>query len=191
MPLNKTVMGLRSMVKSEMNLSPLATLPVSQRLKRQVQILWKLHRFDSMQLTRMGDIAGSRAILPSRAEVDGVVKRIRNNWDLLGDVRDFRDEGAPSGYRAVHIIVKRDERLVEVQLRTPRQHEWAVAVERTGIRLGFSLKEGMGPADLREYFRLASLGMYLEDRGESPSTDFTAQFDQARDAVSHYFTGTG
>jgi len=76
-----------------------------------------------------------------------------------GRIRDTRDEPAESGYRAVHVIVVRDGRRIEIQLRMPREHEWAVAVERTGIRLGIGLKEGEGPDDLKEYFRLAGQGL--------------------------------
>lgn len=95
---------------------------------------------------------------------------------------------APSGYRAVHVLAVRDGRRIEIQLRTPREHEWAVAVERTGTRLGIPLKEGLGPADLRDYFRLASHGMYLEGRGETPDPAFLAEFNASRDAVRHYFS---
>ena len=83
-------------------------------------------------------------------------------WQVHGRVRDCRDEPAMSGYRAVHVIVMRDGRMIEIQLRDPKEHEWALAVERTGARSGIGLKEGEGPDDLKEYFRLASLGMYME-----------------------------
>jgi hypothetical protein len=85
------------------------------------------------------------------------------------------------------VIVIRDGRLIEVQLRDPREHEWAVAVERTGYRLGYGLKEGEGPADLREYFLLASLGMYMERIGETPAPEFAQAFDAARRRALRYF----
>jgi len=72
-------------------------------------------------------------------------------------------------------------------LRDPREHEWALAVERTGARLGIGLKEGEGPADLKEYFRLASLGMYMESLGERSDPQFDKAFDAARKAAIPYF----
>jgi hypothetical protein len=191
LPLNKTVMGLRSMVCSECPelKVPGARVPVAQRLKREVQIVNKLARFDSMDLWTMGDIGGCRTVLPSRQQVDGVLRRIRKNWNVHGRIRDYRDEPAASGYRAVHVMVIRDGRLIEVQLRDPREHEWAVAVERTGSRLGIGLKEGEGPDDLKEYFRLASLGMYVESRGEEPDPALTAAFRVAQERVSRYLRG--
>ena len=135
----------------------------------------------------MGDVGGCRAVLKGRDEVDGVVRRIRKNWDIHGKIRDTRDEPAPSGYRAVHVIVVREGRRIEVQLRDPREHEWALAVERTGTRLGIPLKEGEGPADLREYFRLASLGMYRDSLKMDVDPVLDAEFAEAREKVRRYF----
>lgn len=188
-PLNKTVNGLRSMVCGECPelKRPAARVPVAQRLKRLEQIVNKLVRLPRMQLWTMGDIGGCRAVLPSRDQVDGVLRRIRKNWDLHGRVRDYRDEPAESGYRAVHAIVVRDGRLIEIQLRDPREHAWALAVERTGSRLGIGLKEGEGPDDLKEYFRLVSQGIYMERTTASPDPDFLAAFDAAQRQVLPYF----
>lgn len=190
LPLKKTVMGLRSMVCSEVpELNRVGDrVPVAQRLKRREQIIKKLARLDTMQLWTMGDIGGCRAVLPTRQQVDGVLRRIRKQkWLLHGRIRDYRDEPADSGYRAVHIIVVRDGRMIEIQLREPQEHEWALAVERTGSRLGYGLKEGEGPDDLREYFRLASLGMHMDRIGETPTPEFVQTFDAARAVAVGYF----
>jgi putative GTP pyrophosphokinase len=188
-PLNKTVLGLRSMVRSEQPelKQPGARVPVVQRLKRRAQIINKLVRLEGSMLSNMGDIGGCRAVLAGRSEVDGVVRRIRKNWDIHGKIRDTRDEAAPSGYRAVHVIVVREGRRIEVQLRDPREHEWALAVERTGTRLGIGLKEGEGPPDLREYFRLASHGMYRDSLGMDRDPALDEQFAEAQEQVRHYF----
>ncbi|MGN6870285.1 MAG: hypothetical protein ACTHMY_17995 [Solirubrobacteraceae bacterium] len=188
-PLDKTVLGLRSMVRSEWPelKAPSSRVPVVQRLKRREQMIFKLVRFPDSKLSNMGDIGGCRAILRDWSQVDGVLRRIRRNWSVQGRVRDTRHEPAPSGYRGVHVIVVREGRRIEIQLRVPREHEWALAVERTGSRLGIPLKEGLGPADLKEYFRLASLGMYLEEIGADPPPDLDFAFETARARVAHYF----
>lgn len=80
----------------------------------------------------------------------------------------------------------REGRRIEIQLRTPFEHEWALAVERTGVRLGFGLKEGEGPADLLEYFRLASDGLYLESRGVDPDPAFMREFEATHRRVLPY-----
>jgi hypothetical protein len=74
-PLDKTVMGLRSMVSSE---SPELSrtgdrIPVAQRLKREEQIMRKFARFPDTRLSNMGDIGGCRAVLADRSRVDGVL----------------------------------------------------------------------------------------------------------------------
>lgn len=188
-PLNKTVAGLRSMVCSE---SPELgrvgmRIPVAQRLKREEQIMRKVVRFPHTRLSNMGDIGGCRAVLTDRSRVDGVIKRIKKNWHVHGRIRDTRDEPAESGYRTVHIIAVRDDRRIEIQLRTPREHEWAVAVERTGVRLGIGLKEGEGPDELNEYFRLAAQGLYLESQGIEPDPAFQREFEASRNKVRPYF----
>jgi putative GTP pyrophosphokinase len=188
-PLNKTVVGLRSMVRSEWPEldAPGSRIPVVQRLKRREQMIFKLTRLPASKLSNMGDIGGCRAILQDWRQVDGLVRRIRKNWNVQGRIRDTRHEPAPSGYRGVHVIVVREGRRIEIQLRVPREHEWALAVERTGNRLDIPLKEGLGPADLKEYFRLASLGMYLEEIGADPPPALEAEFEAARERVRHYF----
>jgi putative GTP pyrophosphokinase len=100
-PLTKTAMGLRSMVCTECGLERKGVrVPVAQRLKRREQIGRKLTRFQQMQLWTMGDIGGCRAVLPTRQHVDGVLRRIRKNWNVQGRVRDYRDEPTENGYRA-------------------------------------------------------------------------------------------
>jgi hypothetical protein len=79
-----------------------------------------------------------------------------------------------------------DGRRIEIPLRDPREQEWAVAVERTGARLGIGLKEGEGPDDLKEYFRLASLGMYRDSFGLELDPRFQAEFAAARERARKY-----
>jgi hypothetical protein len=169
LPLKKTVMGLRSMVSSECPelKQKGARVPVAQRLKRSEQIINKLVRLNAMNLWTMGDVGGCRAVLPARQQVDGVLRRIRKNWHVHGRIRDGR--------------------MIEIQLRDPKEHEWALAVERTGARLGIGLKEGEGPDDLREYFRLASIGIYMERMSEQPDPAFVKAFDDARARALPFF----
>ncbi len=90
-----------------------------------------------MKLARMQDVGGCRAILGGGpAEVEGVLRRIhKNKWEIA-HFKDYVAEPAESGYRAKHVVVRRDDHLIEIQLRTPRQHQWAEAVERTALRTG-------------------------------------------------------
>ena len=140
-PLQKVTMGLRSAVATETARRPI----VAQRFKRFPSMLNKLLRYPDMSLARMQDIGGCRAILRNGDEVRRVLRRIRRNWRPPDNrIKDYIATPAASGYRGIHVNVERDSRLIEVQLRTPIQHEWAIAVERMGARHGFDLKSGWG-----------------------------------------------
>lgn len=183
-PLKKVSVGLRQFVMRE------TTHPVvvGQRLKRAPQMLNKLARFPEMNLARMQDIGGCRAILGGGApEIRGVMRRVEKNKWVVKGFKDYVETPAPSGYRAIHIVVLRDERLIEIQLRTQRQHQWAEAVERTALRTRLDLKDGLGPDDLLRYFRMAADGLALEERGEGVDDAFKREFEALRQQVRPYF----
>lgn len=135
----------------------------------------------------MQDIGGCRAILSGHDEVRRVAARIERNWNVKHHKHYTLDAPAPSGYRALHIVVERDGRLIEIQLRTAREHEWAEAIERTDKRLSHDLKSGRGPADLREYFRLAADGLAMEQAGIAPDSAFVRDFNAARERARPHF----
>ncbi len=162
---------------------------VSSRLKRLPTLLDKLGRHPNMKITRMQDIGGCRAILPGGLkEVAGVLRRIQKNWDVV-EVYDYVGSPKPvTGYRATHVVVRRDGCLIEVQLRTPSQHEWALQIERTGSRLDLPhLKDGDGPKELVRYFELASYFLGIQDTGEAADESLNAEFRQLRGEVLGYF----
>ncbi len=118
-PLNKTAVGLRSMVCSEWPelKAEGSRIPVVQRLKRQEQILNKLTRLPDTKLSNMGDIGGCRAVLQDRSQVDGVARRIRKNWRVHGKVRDTRDDPAEAVRAYGEMEEKhRDDRHLEIVL---------------------------------------------------------------------------
>jgi len=142
-----------------------------------------------MRLSQMEDIGGCRAVLFGGArEVAGVVKRIRRNWSVI-DTLDYVRGPKSTGYRALHIIVERDGRMIEIQLRSPKQHEWAEAVERAAGRSGYALKDGDGPPELVEYFRQAAYALALEELGEPVDEGFDRRFENLREQVRPYFLG--
>lgn len=166
----------------------------SQRLKRFKQILDKLYRHPEMKLARMQDIGGARAVLANRDEVEKLHAKIRDNWGIQR-AKDWRDEGRPdTGYRALHLMVaKRDQlsgedRIVEIQLRTEAEHRWSQVIMAAGEQLGYSLRDGDGPADLLDYFKLASEVLALIDQDTPADKDLRERFAAAREQVRPYFT---
>jgi ppGpp synthetase/RelA/SpoT-type nucleotidyltranferase len=162
-PLTKVVMGLRSIVRTTG--SPVY---VSQRLKRRPRIAEKLVRHPTMQLSRMQDIAGCRAELPDLGAVGRVHDRLAAlGWDL-DHVDDYNAKPKTTGYRALHLIVRRDDTAVEIQLRTMLQQRWAAFVEHLDLRYGLALKDGHGPDALVKFYERLAYAQALVDRGMRP-----------------------
>jgi ppGpp synthetase/RelA/SpoT-type nucleotidyltranferase len=185
-PLKKVTVGLRQFVNRES-----AEITVGQRLKRTPQILNKLGRYGSMRLTQMEDIAGCRAILSGGApEVAGVLRRIRRNWDVVR-IEDYATTPKETGYRAVHVVVRRDGHPVEIQLRTAGQHEWAEAVERWAARTRFALKDGDGPSDLLSYLDLVAWAISADEHDEQPDANFMNVISRFKARIDHYLAVDG
>jgi putative GTP pyrophosphokinase len=60
------------------------------------------------------------------------------------------------GYRAIHLVLTRDGRTVEIQLRTRLQHLWALVSEKLSDRVSPELKYGGGPDHVRHLLKDAS-----------------------------------
>lgn len=146
---------------------------VAQRLKRVPSIFDKLRRFPAMKLSRMQDIGGARAVLPSVEDVARLGKIYRQRktvFQLVGE-RDYVARPKASGYRSVHFVYRYHSARksvynglnVELQLRTRLQHAWATAVETVGTFLGQSLKASEGRGDWLRFFVLIGSGFALAE----------------------------
>ena len=127
--------GLRSMARTEG-----CRVEVTQRLKRFVTIYNKLQREPTLDLSRMQDIGGVRAVLDSIDEIRRVERRLMGKRPVRG-YSDYITDPRESGYRAVHVVVDYRGRQIEVQLRTPAMHAWALTVELQSSRTGLNLKQ--------------------------------------------------
>jgi putative GTP pyrophosphokinase len=181
-PLAKTTANLRYYVKQR---SP--RILVAQRLKRTPRIVEKLTRLPKMRLSQMQDIAGCRAILPDGEAVLHVLAGIERNWDVV-HVVDYVTVPKETGYRGMHAIIKKDSVFIEVQLRTPGQQGWADLVERLDGRHGLGLKDGQGPAELLEWFRIVGEAVALEEAGESPDGEIVQRLHELAPSVEGWLT---
>ena len=127
--------GLRSMART-LNIEA----EVTQRLKRRQTILEKLGREPTLDLSRMQDIGGCRAVVDDMDELRRLESRLKKYRTPIG-YSDYTTEPRQSGYRAVHVVVAYQERAVEVQLRTRSMHAWALAAENYSGLLGENLKQ--------------------------------------------------
>ena len=119
---------------------------VTSRTKTTGTLVEKLQRNPSMALSRMQDIAGVRLVVEmDRAQQDELVARI---VELFPGAETIDRRAYPShGYRAVHVVVRIDERFVEVQVRTVLQDLWAQLTERLGDVWGRGIRYGDPPDD--------------------------------------------
>ncbi len=139
---------------------------VAQRLKRSQSIIGKLRRFDSMQLARMQDIGGLRAVVETIDKVRYLEESYLNSnfkHELVGQ-KDYLQSPKSTGYRGIHLVYKYkndktpeyDGLQLELQIRTKLQHTWATAVETMGTFLNHALKASEGPEEWLNFFALTS-----------------------------------
>lgn len=140
-----------------------------------------------MQLARMHDIGGCRAVVSTEAEIREIVTHVRRRWEIVRGYDYIAEPKAHSGYRAYHLVVAKNGRLIEVQLRTATQHRWAELIEIVDRRNpGIGLKGGSGPADLVEYYRLGSELLAADERGEPAEPATVARFRELHEQVAGY-----
>jgi putative GTP pyrophosphokinase len=180
-PLTSLSANLRHYVK------PHGDVLVTQRLKRLPTVVDKLLREPHMKLTQMADIGGCRALLPDQQAVYDVAKELRRNWEVQR-TRDYAAEPKASGYRAVHLIVRRKGRLIEVQLRTPIQDAWANQVEEDSRRVGRNFKGGDGQAEVHGYYAVVSELLALRERDEQPDEDLRQRLLHTYEAAQPFLT---
>jgi len=156
---------------------------VTQRLKKRSTMLDKLSREPRMALTQMHDIGGVRARLPDLRAVQAVSRRLKKSWTVV-KTRDYVESPKASGYRALHHSVRRDGRIVEVQLRTVRQDTWANQVEDDGRNLAVGFKFGLGADEIHNYYRVMAEAFAALDRGEEIPGKLSEEINERYQQVS-------
>ena len=148
---------------------------VAQRLKRLSSIDAKLRRFPAMNLARMQDIGGCRAVLPSAGDVQAAAGRYANEdtRHAVVNADDYLAEPRQSGYRGMHLVSRFQPEVpseaayegmrVEIQLRSRLQHIWATAVETVGTFSGEALKSSVGDERWLRLFALMGSEMAVAE----------------------------
>ena len=172
-PLSKLAANLRYHVAREDALVD-GRVDVTQRLKRTETIGDKLSREPTMKVTQMQDVGGVRACVPSLRHLHAVSRRLKKSW-TIHRTRDYIANPKPSGYRALHHIVRRDGYLIEVQLRTTFQDAWANQVEDDGHAAGVGFKFGWGSDAVHTYYALVSQAFALVEEGRPVPDDLAEE----------------
>lgn len=144
------------------------TAEISQRVKRVSTIYDKLtQRETTLDLSRMRDIGGCRAVVHDGIPTDlySILDTARHVWEgSLIKVIDYVQSPRSSGYRAIHLEVKQDGHLIEVQLRTQRMHEWAQTAEALSYLFNTNYKQD-GRSLVQEYMKSLSWFMQASEDG--------------------------
>ena len=159
---------------------------VGQRLKRLPTIIDKLSRHPSMALARMQDIGGCRAVVADESDLRLVLRQLRksNAWTIVNE-KDYLATPKPDGYRAFHLVVEKEGRAIEIQLRTQGNHDWAELVESVDRRHGLGLKVGRASTDVQEYFRLGADMIAAREAGAIPDAAAVDRFRDLHESVGH------
>ncbi|EFQ83237.1 RelA/SpoT domain protein [Aeromicrobium marinum DSM 15272] len=174
----------------------------TQRHKRVARIVRKLRRTrdgpgGGTALDRLEDIGGCRTVVATPQELSKLAAHIRRRWSgqFVRSPRDYVAMPKDMGYRAIHFVVERDKRAIEIQLRTRGQQQWADAVEAADARWatvdGINLKDEVAPEELKNFFRTAGEMIYRREFGIALDDAFHAEFDEARRQViaAGFYTG--
>jgi len=138
----------------------------AKRLKRYVSIVNKLKRFKEMKLKNMQDIGGCRIIVSTPKKLTQVARALRKRPEFKsasGKIRfkDYIVNPKEDGYRGYHLVgqfkgADKEQRSIEVQLRTNLQHDWATALEIVDLFTGQKLKSNQGENDWMIFFKKVS-----------------------------------
>src|SRR4051812_26864902 len=139
--------------------------PTGRLAKSTTSIVDKLKR-ESIRLTQIQDIAGCRLIVEDITEQESVIKSL-TGFFRQATVIDRRAK--PShGYRAVHVVVNHDGKLIEIQVRTSLQQVWAELSEKYSDVIDSSIKYGGGDKGLQKSLQtISEIIAELEQTGGS------------------------
>ena len=168
---------------------------VAQRLKRMPTIISKLERLPRLKLSKLQDIGGCRAIVPTpndafRHATDLINSRIRHR---LVRYKDFIDDPRSTGYRGLHLIysyssersARWDGLNIEIQVRSQLQHQWATAVEVVGFFTDNDLKSNLGDSRWLRFFALMSSVVARQEGAPSVPGTPTDESELVREVRAH------
>lgn len=154
--------------------------PTGRPAKSTTSISDKLRR-ESIRLTQIQDIAGCRLIVSDIANQDQVVQSLTN---LFEDTTIIDRRQQPShGYRAVHVLVRCQGKLIEIQIRTSLQHLWAELSEKLSDVIDPAIKYGSGDENVQAILTFASSLVVSEESLEKESTDLLREFSTQDDVA--------
>ena len=150
---------------------------VSYRLKRLESIITKLDRYKTMRLSKMWDIGGCRCILKTEKQVYKLRNKIYKNLNVR-DEKDYILQPQDEGYRSLHLFIEcEDKKVIEVQLRSQKQHNWATLVEISDLLYDAGLKEFSRNKDLLKFHKLLATPNKMSINDKKTITSILKKYD--------------
>ena len=146
--------------------------PTGRPAKSTISIIDKLKR-ESIRLTQIQDIAGCRIIVADIVEQDSVTQSLTSLFSQAAVID--RREKPSHGYRAIHVVVNQDGKLIEIQVRTALQHAWAEGSEKISDVTDPLFKYGGGPELLRSAYQRTTRLIAGEESNEKMLADMLAK----------------
>lgn len=121
-----TLSEMKPVLERELSQEEIPHHKIDARLKHLYSLYKKLVKYD-MDLSKITDIVALRVIVPSVEDCYATLGVVHKLWrPFPAKIKDYIALPKPNGYRSLHTTVfGPDERLAEVQIRTPAMHEQA------------------------------------------------------------------
>lgn len=136
-----------------------ASTIVTYRIKRFESIIGKLLRYPDMRFSRMWDIGGCRCIVNNDLDVYKFKTLLeKDNRITIVKEYDYIKEPQKDGYKSLHLFIKcnHNDKIIEVQLRNLKDHNWATLVEITDVLYDSKIKELGDNKELANFHLLLS-----------------------------------
>ena len=95
---------------------------IASRTKRLETVVAKLRRRPELALSQVTDLAGCRIIVSGRMEQIAIVGGLQSIYDV--QQVDDKSDSPKFGYRAVHLDIRYQGQLMEIQVQTRNQFRW-------------------------------------------------------------------
>ena len=130
------------------------------RLKKTASMQEKVIRKGYAGVEDITDIAGCRVVLPCFSDIPKVDDAVQKHFQVVERVNLLEDKRG-SGYRAVHYLVEKNGKIVEIQLQTVRQAIWGSLSYHWVYKGPYRESEGV-----KRYLLNLSRAIYALDMGE-------------------------
>lgn len=127
-------------------------------------------------------------MVTSKGDLRRLEERVLNGRLPVVTRTDYIEDPRVSGYRGVHIVVKYQDRNIEIQLRTQTMHDWALATESFSQLMGENYKQD-GDHPIQLFLRVASDMMALREDGKTIPLEMLELHAQRRIDAQPYLQG--